>query len=109
MRALRAQGDRIIGAIREATADQNTSREAMADTILQRGAAFLRAALDEGLPRTLVTDPGGPDRPRTVVLDPPVANEGGAAPPSSRRRPGPTTPPDGRANGDEPPPSKPRK
>jgi hypothetical protein len=34
----------------------------MADVMLQRGAGFLRAALDEATPRT-------------VVLDPPAAND----------------------------------
>ena len=76
VRAICEQGDRIITAIREASTEQNASREAMADAVLQKGAGFLRAALDEGTPRT-------------VVLDPPVAND--------------TTPPGGPANDDEPP------
>jgi hypothetical protein len=58
VRAIREQGDRIIVAIREASAEQNEHREAMAD----RAGDFLRAALDEGTPRA-------------VVLDPPTAND----------------------------------
>jgi hypothetical protein len=77
VRELRAQGDRIVDAIRETSAEQAASREAMADVMLQRGAGFLRAALDEGTPRT-------------VVLDPPTAND--------TRDPAPTTPPGGPAN-----------
>ena len=89
VRELRAQGDRIVGATHEATAEQNASRGAMAETMLRSGAGFLRAALDEATPRT-------------VVLDPPVAND--------TRTPGPTTPPSGPANDDEPPPgSDPRR
>lgn len=70
----------------------------MGNEMLQRGAAFLRAALDEGTPRTIVTDPGGPDRPRTVTLEPPVANDRGEPPSSSERGPEPTTPTGGPAN-----------
>ena len=77
VRELRTQSDRIIDAIRETNEKQNASREAMADVMLQRGAGFLRAALEEGTPRT-------------VVLDPPVAND--------RREPAPTTPPGAPAN-----------
>ena len=110
VRAIREQSDRIIGAIHETTAEQNASREAMGDVVLQKGARFLRAALDDATPRTIVTDPGGEGRPRAVTLAPPAANEGGTAPPSSGLRPGPTTPPGGPANDDEPPPrSGPRK
>jgi|GEM_PF-5733284 len=82
VRAIEAVGDRILGAIREVSAEQNAGREAMAESMLQSGASFLRAALDEGTPRT-------------VVLDPPVAND--------TRTPGPTTPPGGPANDDGPP------
>ena len=68
VRELREQSDRIIDAIRETSAEQIASREAMADVMLQRGAGFLRAALDEATPRT-------------VVLDPPVANDTSDPPP----------------------------
>jgi hypothetical protein len=76
VRELRAQGDRIVDAIREVGAEQTAGREAMADAIMVRGAGFLRAALDEATPRT-------------VVLDPPAANDtSGRAdePPESARR-----------------------
>jgi hypothetical protein len=58
VRAIREHGDRIILAIREASAEQKEHRAEMAD----RAGDFLRAALDEGTPRT-------------VVLDPPTAND----------------------------------
>jgi hypothetical protein len=38
----------IVDAIHEASAEQNASREAMAERIMERGAGFLRDALDEG-------------------------------------------------------------
>ncbi len=86
VRAIGAAADRIVNAIREASAEGTASREAM----IARGGAFLRAALDEGTPRT-------------VVLDPPVAND--------TRTPDPTTPPGGPANdggeGERPPESEP--
>lgn len=91
VRELRAQSDRIIDAIREVGAEQSASRDAMADAIMVKGAGFLRAALDEAAPRT-------------VVLDPPAANDtGGGA--EGERDPGPKTPPGGPANDDEPPES----
>lgn len=77
VRELRELRAHIVDAIRETSTEQNANREAMADVMLQRGAGFLRAALDEGTPRT-------------VVLDPPIAND--------TREPAPTTPPGGPAN-----------
>ena len=53
----------------------------MAERIIERGAGFLRAALDEATPRT-------------VVLDPPVASDTEEQPYAL----GPTTPPGGPAN-----------
>ena len=68
VREIRAMGDRIVGAIREASAEKRAHREAQVD----RARDFLHAALDEGMPRT-------------VVLEPPVANDTDA-PPGERAR-----------------------
>jgi hypothetical protein len=86
VRAIEATGARIIEAIREQGAEHKASREATAATILEQGYAFLRAALDDATPRT-------------VVLDPPAANDAGEPP----YAPGPTTPPGRPANDRDPP------
>jgi hypothetical protein len=74
VRAIEAAADRIVGAIREASAEQIKSREAMGERLLAQGARFLRAALDDGMPRT-------------VVLDPPAANDAGDDAPESNPPP----------------------
>ncbi len=66
VRAIEAMADRIVAAIQEASREQQEHRADMID----HAGELLRAALDEGAPRT-------------VVLDPPVANDqtAGARPP----------------------------
>ena len=68
VREVRTTGARIIGAIRQASAEQRAHREEQ----VNRARDFLRAALDEGTPRT-------------VVLDPPAANDTDAPPESNPR------------------------
>jgi hypothetical protein len=68
VREVRAAGERIIGAIRQASAEQKAHREVQ----VNRARDFLRAALDEGTPRT-------------VVLEPPVANDTDEPPESNPR------------------------
>jgi hypothetical protein len=83
LRELRA----IRTAILSASAEQKAHREATAEAMVDRVGVFLRDALDEATPRT-------------VVLDPPSAND------NEPRTAGPSTPPEGPANDDddEPPP-----
>jgi len=66
LRELRAQGDRIVAAIHEASAEQRAHREAQVD----RARTFLRDALDEGTPRTVVLDPP-PRAPANDTGEPP--------------------------------------
>ncbi len=65
LRELRVQGDRIVAAIREASAEQRAHREAQVD----RARTFLRDALDEGTPRTVVLDHPG-ERPSALADHP---------------------------------------
>ncbi|MFT3774412.1 MAG: hypothetical protein QM820_54325 [Minicystis sp.] len=88
VREIREQGDRIVRAIEKASAEQTASREEMGRSVLEQGAALLRAALDEGTGRAAVVDQG---TGRTVIMEPPVANDAGRAelrdePPESSRR-----------------------
>jgi hypothetical protein len=76
VREIRAQGDRIVDAIHEATARAEASREALGNLLLERDADFLRAALDEAAPRTIEVEPGA------VSMAPPVANDAGPESPS---------------------------
>jgi hypothetical protein len=111
VRELRA----IRAAIVEASAEQKAHRDAIAKAMVDRVGVFLRAALDDATPRTVRLDPpvandsahpGG--RPRAPSD---IAHPGGRPrAPSDTRTAGPTTPPDGPANDandandDEPPP-----
>jgi hypothetical protein len=60
--AIEAQGDRIIAAIRESSAEQQRDRAEVSAQLVERVSVFLRDALAEGTGRT-------------VVLDPPAAND----------------------------------
>ena len=46
VRAIREQGDRIVAAIRDTSAEQTASRAAMAEDIVKKGAIFVRASLE---------------------------------------------------------------
>ena len=93
LRALRAD-------LRALADDQNAHREAMVDGILDRGARFLRAALDETSGRTVTVDAAAG---RAVSF---VGND--TREPSPDLQAAPTTPPAAPANDDDPPHGTPR-
>jgi hypothetical protein len=76
VRAIEAQGDRIVAAIREASEAARASRE----SVITTGADILRAALEEGARRAIVVDPG---TGRSVAF---TANDTGEEPPASGPR-----------------------
>jgi hypothetical protein len=73
VRAIEAQGDRIVAAIERASAAARESRE----SVIKLGAEILRDVLEEGARRAIVVDPG---TGRSVTF---AANDAADAPPES--------------------------